>query len=52
MMLHYGKKTFLNLCTLFFLFMLFFRLECFYLLTDNGKRMDFVDDRIRGMDNF
>jgi hypothetical protein len=26
------------------------RLECFYALTDNGKRMDVVDDRLRGID--
>jgi hypothetical protein len=27
-----------------------FRLECFYALTDGGKRIELVDDRLRGID--
>jgi hypothetical protein len=26
----------------------FFRLKCFYALTNTGKRIDLVDDRLRG----
>ena len=26
-----------------------FRLDCFYALTDGGKKMNIVDDRLRGI---
>lgn len=30
-------------------FSFLFRLDCFYALTDGGKRIDVVDDRLRGI---
>jgi len=45
MMEDYGKNQFL----IFKINFLLFRLECFYALTDVGKRIDLVDDRLRGI---
>jgi hypothetical protein len=45
MMEDYGKNQFL----VFKINFLLFRLECFYALTDGGKRIDLVDDRLRGI---
>jgi len=48
-MLDYGKNHF-SVFEYIYRFFVSSRLECFYALTDNGKRMDVIDDRLRGID--